>query len=71
MVEMSIYTRRNDAAPYIQYRVHLEQFPLHPNYSTSVKTSGSYYHSTSYFNSAPAARFGPLGAHLGPSETIC
>ena len=35
-----------------------EQFPLHPNYSTSLKVRGPYYHSTSYLDCAGRANLG-------------
>ena len=44
-----INLRLNDARPYILDDNTDERFPLHPNYSTSVKVRGLYYHSTNYF----------------------
>ena len=36
MIELMIYLRINEAQDHIQLEPDLEQFPLHPNYFTSV-----------------------------------
>ena len=37
MTELMIKSRFSDPQHYIQYRTSTSPFPLHPNYSTSVK----------------------------------
>ena len=40
MIELMINIRFSEPQEYIQLEPDLEQFPLHPNYSTSVKSRG-------------------------------
>ena len=50
MTELQINLRSKTSQEHIWAVGTDEQFPLHPNYSTSVKVRGPYYHSTSYLS---------------------
>ena len=58
MIEIQINLRSKTSQEYIWAVGTHEQFPLHPNYSTSVKVRGPYYHSTSYLDCAGRAHLG-------------
>ena len=61
MIEISSNLRSKSVRPHIWAVGTHEQFPLHPNYSTSVKVRGPYYHSTSYLDCAGRANLGRRG----------
>ena len=73
MVEMSINIRFSEPQHYIQYRTSKSTFPLHPNYSTSVKSRGLITTlQVTYLVRAPGefVRLGSVWNTLGPLNSI-
>ena len=64
MTELTINLRLNDAQHYILDDGSDEQFPLHPNYSTSVKGRGTLLPLYKLLRLRGPREFGPSEAHL-------